>query len=512
MAYSINRTSSPASGITVADGSVNNTFDIAFIGKGYTNYGEIIQENMLHIMENFARATPPTNPTPGQLWFNTNTSVLFVRTEGSPGTWLSLLDPVVGSIDETHIKATAQIELSKIAAGVAGNIIIANTSGVPTYRSMSGAISMDNTGVTTLAPNAVGPSHVQNGVIQSNHLSASIHISTLTASNITLAANSIGSAHLQAGSVGASEISTNAVGSSELANNAVAAGHIQTDAVGSSEIQNAAVLSSHLSASIFANKFDTKDLSASVITVNTPSGDAMIFDAGDSRITIHDGFGNFSIKSGADKNDLYVNTGNGAVKTVNSYEGTNGVHTINAAPVGTLGSAINWESMSFNYLGVLDVPTIDVDNITVNGTANIGTLNADTANLGVLNASTLNAAGPVTAQYADLAEKYESDGSVKANSEGMVVIFGGDKAAFRMNDKLQTETWPAIALQGRVPVNVIGTVTKGAMLVSSHIAGYAMAFKGGAGEQPLIGSVIGKALEEKTTEEQGQIVAVVGRV
>ena len=68
MAYSINRFSSPASGITVADGATNNTFDIVLIGKGFTNYGEIIQENLVHILENFARNTAPSNPTPGQLY------------------------------------------------------------------------------------------------------------------------------------------------------------------------------------------------------------------------------------------------------------------------------------------------------------------------------------------------------------------------------------------------------------------------------------------------------------
>ena len=41
-------------------------------GRGSKNWGESLQENLLHLMEHFASATAPANPTSGQLWFNTN--------------------------------------------------------------------------------------------------------------------------------------------------------------------------------------------------------------------------------------------------------------------------------------------------------------------------------------------------------------------------------------------------------------------------------------------------------
>ena len=63
------------------------------------------------------------------------------------------------------------------------------------------------------------------------------------------------------------------------------------------------------------------------------------------------------------------------------------------------------------------------------------------------------------------------------------------------------------ALQGKVPVNVIGKVQKGDMLVASTIAGYAV-----VDNDPRVGSVIGKAIGTKDDTERGTVYAVVGRV
>ena len=111
-----------------------------------------------------------------------------------------------------------------------------------------------------------------------------------------------------------------------------------------------------------------------------------------------------------------------------------------------------------------------------------------------------------SAQYADLAEKYEADAEY---APGTVVMFGGDKEvaecaddhstkvagvvstapAYRMNDGLEAEHTAMVALQGRVPCKVTGPVAKGDMMVS---AGNGMAR---AEANPTYGAVIGKALE-----------------
>ena len=121
-------------------------------------------------------------------------------------------------------------------------------------------------------------------------------------------------------------------------------------------------------------------------------------------------------------------------------------------------------------------------------------------------------AGTITAtatqaQYADLAERYEADAQYDA---GTVVVFGGDKEitmangeydhrvagvissapAYMMNSEAGDDTThPYVALTGRVPCKVTGTINKGDILTTSAMAGHAMAGEAKAGH------MIGKALE-----------------
>jgi len=126
-----------------------------------------------------------------------------------------------------------------------------------------------------------------------------------------------------------------------------------------------------------------------------------------------------------------------------------------------------------------------------------------------------------SAKYADLAERYSSDASYEA---GTVVTFGGDaevtmstetmdsriagvvstNPGYLMNADLEG-TQVAVALTGRVPVKVTGTIRKGDMLVSAG-EGYAK-----AEANPRMGSVIGKALED-FNGTNGIIEVVVGRL
>ena len=66
MAYTVNKTNSSASPnqYIVQDGVVNTQTDLSLIGKGYAGYGELIGENFLHLLENFAGpSAPPINST-----------------------------------------------------------------------------------------------------------------------------------------------------------------------------------------------------------------------------------------------------------------------------------------------------------------------------------------------------------------------------------------------------------------------------------------------------------------
>ena len=127
-----------------------------------------------------------------------------------------------------------------------------------------------------------------------------------------------------------------------------------------------------------------------------------------------------------------------------------------------------------------------------------------------------------SAQYADLAEKYTADDNYEP---GTVLEFGGTNEVtisntdmsrkiagivstnpgYLMNAELKSEFVVSLALTGRVPCKVQGKVRKGDMMVSAS-NGYAR-----AEEDPKLGSVIGKALED-FDGITGIIEVVVGRL
>ena len=70
MAYTVNKTDGTVLA-TIVDGTVDTTTsDISLVGRKSSNYGEILNENLIHMLENFASTTAPTNPVDGQLWYD----------------------------------------------------------------------------------------------------------------------------------------------------------------------------------------------------------------------------------------------------------------------------------------------------------------------------------------------------------------------------------------------------------------------------------------------------------
>ncbi len=75
MAYTIDR----YSGVTlvvVEDGTVDQTTDIKLVGKNYAGYGEIQNENFLHLLESFSGAAEPPKAISGQVWYDATSSKL----------------------------------------------------------------------------------------------------------------------------------------------------------------------------------------------------------------------------------------------------------------------------------------------------------------------------------------------------------------------------------------------------------------------------------------------------
>lgn len=65
--------------VNVADGSVDTTTDLRLIGKNYAGYGEIENENFLHLLENFSNTSPPPKAILGQIWYDSTSTVKKIK-------------------------------------------------------------------------------------------------------------------------------------------------------------------------------------------------------------------------------------------------------------------------------------------------------------------------------------------------------------------------------------------------------------------------------------------------
>ncbi len=193
---------------------------------------------------------------------------------------------------------------------------------------------------------------------------------------------------------------------------------------------------------------------------------------------------------------------------------TAGTVTTNAQPnitsVGTLSSLAVTGNITAGNISV-STGTVLTTNITAGANTTAGSLTGNW---------TLTTGSRLQATYADLAEYYEADAKYEP---GTVLEFGGEKEvtiaqdgttrvagvvstdpAYGMNAKCPGLA-VAVALQGRVPTKVRGTIRKGDMMVSAG-DGFARPWN-----TPQMGTVIGKALENFDGIE-GIIEVVVGRL
>jgi hypothetical protein len=124
-----------------------------------------------------------------------------------------------------------------------------------------------------------------------------------------------------------------------------------------------------------------------------------------------------------------------------------------------------------------------------------------------------------SAQYADLAEKYEADAVYEPAT---VVVFGGENEITTTTTLADTRVagviseYPAyimnsladgqpVALRGKVPVKVVGVVRKGDLLVTGELAGSAVVASGDYSPN----AVFAKSLENKDSTDSGTVMAVI---
>ena len=466
----------------LADGSADTTTtSISLVGKNYAGYGIYLNENFLKLLENFASTatngnpTSPTlaNPLTGQLWWDTTDKVL----KAYNGTaWKE----IANSSPSTTAPSNPQV--GDQWYNTSTNILSVYNS---TQWIAIGPAIPPGVAVTTLEANGlydnISAVHTVGNIMVNNKLAAII--SSDTSAFITQTPSLAG---------GFSSITPGY----NIINNLVVGGVINSGAITSS----GNIIASTVNAATIGN-------TGATLTGSSFTASGTIIAATVNAATI----GN-----------------TGAILTGSSFtaSGTIIASTINAATIGNAGAILTGTLSSGAQNNITSATSVTAVG-TLTGLTVSGSI-VPSANLSVNLGDTThwfnNIYGTaIHAQYADLAERFASD---QPYSAGTVVELGGPaeimaagqdlsdnvfgvistNAAYLMNSGAGSNTThPPVAVQGRVPVRVTGTIRKGDRLVS---AGNGLA-RAGARNEITAWNVIGRALADKLDSGEGLIEAVV---
>lgn len=486
MAYTVNRQSGAVL-TTIADGTIDTTTDLTLIGKNYSGYGELLNENFVKLLENFSSTSQPSNPISGQLWWDTTNSILKAYTGSTfkviGGSTSSASQPTGAAAGDLWFdSANQQLYVYNGSSWVLVGPSFTSVTGE------SGAI------VDTITDN-LGSNHVVVKLFVNDTIVATVSKD----STFTPQTSISGFATIAPGIQLSSAVS---------------------GATFKGEASNAQTLDS-LDSTQFLRS-DTNDTTTGVVTFANDTG---IKVGVDSDLELSVSGANTLISNATSDGDILVrvNKSVGGVTTALEVDGATGYVSLGASPANgddsTKVASTAW--VLDNAVALDGSNTMTGDLIPqADSTHDIGSATFKWANV---YADTLNGTA-VEALYADLAERFEADASYEVGTvvalggakevtataeEGSTEVFGvvSGKAAYLMNARAgDNSTHPAIAMTGRVPVRVVGTVLKGQRLISSSIPGVARAAQT---DEVNSFNVIGRALEDKYTKEEGTVLAVV---
>ena len=484
MAYTINKANGAVL-TTIADGTLDTTTDLSLIGKNYSGFGELLNENFVKLLENFSSTTQPTSPLAGQMWWDSANSLLKVYT---------------GSTFKVVSGSTASA--SQPTSSTAGDLWFDTANGqlyvyTGSEWTLIGPSFTNTTGTSGAIVETVTDSIGGNHVVVKFFVGDSVVATVSKDAQFTPQSAIAGFATIKPGLQLSSTIS-----------------NVTFDGLSS----NANLLDS-LDSSQFLRS-DTNDTTTGILTVSNDGG---ILVGTDNDLTLTVSGANTLISNATSDGDilLRVNRSSGGVTTAMTLDGATGYVNV-TKPVGgddtTKIATTNWVNDEAFLLDGSNTISGDVLP-TANNTYDLGSATFGWNNV---YATTLNGQA-VEALYADVAERFEADAPYEA---GTVVAIGGEKeitavaedgsdevfgvistrAAYTMNSAAGTdETHPKVAMIGRVPVKVIGEVQKGKYLVA---AGNGLA-RQAVGDEAKTLQTIGRSLENKTDSGEGTVLAVV---
>lgn len=527
MAYTINLTNGQVL-TTIADGTVNQTSSsLTLIGKNYAGYGTFLNDNFVHLLENASNETAPTTPLTGQLWWDTagNLKVYTGSAFKTLGAITSSTSQPTGAVTGNQWWDTANQQLNVYNGSSWTLIGPAFTSNTGTSGTIVGTI-IDSGNTSHVAVNV----YVSNTLIGIYSKDSSYTPGTAITGFTTIKPgfNLVGTSAVSGVAMWGTASDASGLG------NVAAANYARTDAAAVSETFDIPV-------------YINSDTGITVGTSNTAA-----LSVSSSRVQIDNKINNGDIAIRANIGGTVANaiaiTGSTGLVTIPNVLAASGNVTTSAFLITTSSAvASNTSTGALRVTGGAGIG----GNIWVGGYANIaGNITAANINSAIgtfssnVNAGAFYTTGNVNAGafftsgnisgayfngiainswYADIAERFASD-SVYA--PGTVVSLGGaeeitmaqeelsdnvfgvisTKPAHLMNSYAgDDQTHPAVAISGRVPVNVIGKVKKGDRLVS---AGNGLARAGSKLEINQF-NVLGRALENKLDDGVGQVLAVV---
>ena len=490
MAYQIDRYNNTLLTV-VEDGTVDQTTDLKFIGKNYSGYGEIQNENFLYLLESFAGANQPARPISGQVWFDSSNSKLKFydgaqfRTTG--GSEISTEEPTgltIGDFwwdsgnDQLYVYNGTNFILigpQNAGEGVTQMQSIEVLDDIGGTRGVIGATVEDQI-LFVVSPNEFtlnestpidGFDRIKKGItlvntkLATGGATSTDHYFWGTSSNA-----------LKLGGVDASEFVRAEVGSSTIFSEGV-------------EVPDAGVFIG-----------DNQDFQ-------------LIVENGDEGVIQNVSGQNSIIK-------VKVTDSAGTLTHVCTFKSTGLVPAAdNQFDIGT--SSLRWKEMhAVNFVGEASKAgtlRVGTDFRSASTSSSNNTVAVRDAN-GNISANLFE--GTATqARYADLAEKYTTEDTYET---GTVVMVGEDsideltaaaegsepvgvisaKPAFLMNSDL--EQGQAVALKGRVPVRIVGAVSKGdKVYVHSN---------GVASTDDTLGGIVGIALKSDSNEGEKLVECV----
>jgi hypothetical protein len=546
MAYKINNTFGTLL-VTLADGTIDvATTDLALIGKGYAGFGEKLNENLVKLLENFNNTSAPSNKITGQLWYDQTNKQLnvYTGTKFKPvgSTTNSASQPTNAVLGDGWFD-TSNTQLY-VYNGTAWTLIGPTTVAGSGVTQVVSEVSPDNAGVNQSYLKLVANDAVV-GVV-SNVAFTPNATDTTSAALISAGFSSVAQGVQLSSTVSSAKFRGTATDSDSLGGVA-AANYLRSDANDSTN--SSFTIANDTGLILGAGSDVTMSLSGDNLTIAQTTQDKDII------FTVNDGGATTTLMTLDGDTGLLELPSCGDVRikgnlTVDGTQTTFNTTTLTIEDnIIELNRNISSNSGMPNYSGIKvnrgetstateqDLfwvwdETFADDGTTIYGNSGGawtafksggGDDELSAATLVDIRANIVHATS-TSAMYADLAERYATDTPLET---GEVVMLGGneeitkcmedksdavfgvisDTPAYLMNSEAgNNDTHPAVALQGRVPVRVIGKGSAGDRIVS---AGYGLARVAGPDEATTF-NTLGRLIKHKYNEETALTECVIG--